>query len=257
MTASMSVSVPAVRRAVGLAALTAWLGAALPGGSSPDDLADAAARVGLRRIRRDGAVEPLVLAVAALRSEGFARARLVLPAPADPLGLPGPAELNRRAIDAGAAILLLPGTGTEPQPPDRAAVLLPCPDDEDWPLRVVPLGPAAASSWPTFTMARSDFGRAVHGHSQALDDLDVAADARGLRGVVEDEDCLPLPPLPPALAGERRDLLARARLVAVLAAAAIADDGRSVSAAEATSRAAHLRALASVARRAIAASVSG
>jgi hypothetical protein len=249
MTASMSVSVSAVRRAVGLAALTAWLDAALPGGSSADDLTDAAAAVGLRRVRRDGAGVPLVLAVGRLRSEGFVRARLVLPAPADPLGLPGPAELNRRALEAGAAILLLTA-GT-----DCAAVLLPV-DDDEWPVHVVPLGPSVASAWPTVQQARAEFLRAVAGHGAALDALDIAADARGLRGLVEDEDGAPLPDLPPGLAAQRRELLARARLVAVLAAAAAADDGAAVSAAEATSRAAHLRALSTIARRAIAAAVS-
>ena len=46
-------------------------------------------------------------------------------------------------------------------------------------------------------------------------------------------------------------------LVAVLAATATADDGAAVSAAEASSRSAHLRSLATIARRAMAASVSG
>ena len=252
MTASMSVSVSGVRRAVCLASLTAWLGDALPGGASADDLGDAASRAGLRRVRRAGSAEPLALAVAALRHEGFATSRLVLPAPADPLGLPGPADLNRRALDVGAAILLLP-----PGPaPDRATVLVPILDDDEWPLHVVPLGPAVVSAWPTLAQARAEFVRAVSGHSDALHALDVAGDARGLRDLVEDEDGTPLPPLPPRMAAERRELLGRARLVAVLCAAAMGDDGAAVNAAEATSRAAHLRSLAAVARRSIAAAVS-
>lgn len=252
MAAPVSAPLSAVRRAVGMAALTAWIGASLQGGSSADDLTDAAARVGLRRISTATDSLTPALAMAQLRAAGLRVARLVLPAPGDAEGLPGPASLNMRAIGEGAAIIL-----TDDSPaPTAATVLLPS-DDGDWSTYAVPLPATVVSAWPTPRQARAAFGTGVAGHSQALAALDVAADAKGLRGMVQDEDDRPLPPLPASIADERRELLGRARLVSLLAAAAATDDGAAVSAAEATSRAAHLRSLAAIARRAIAASVSG
>ncbi|MBB4934677.1 hypothetical protein F4561_005497 [Lipingzhangella halophila] len=49
---------------------------------------------------------PLRSALARLRSLGLAAFRLSLPAPGDPLGLVGTAELNKAAIDAGEAVLV-------------------------------------------------------------------------------------------------------------------------------------------------------
>lgn len=252
MNAPVSAPLSAVRRAVGLAALTAWTAASLPGGSSADHLTDAAARVGMRRIEVDGELLPVVLAVAQLRAAGLRVARLQLPAPGDVSGLTGPASLNQRAISEGAAIILT----TDEQTPRSAMVLMPS-DDGTWPTYQVPLSAAVVSTWPSLRQARAEFASGVAGHSAALAALDVASDARGLRDVVRDEDDQPLPPLPPGLADDRRELLGRARTVSLLAAAGATDDGAAVSAAEASSRAAHLRSLAGIARRAIAASVSG
>lgn len=252
MDAPVSAPLSAVRRAVGLAALTAWIGASLQGGSSADHLTDAAGRVGLRRVSTATESLPVVLAAAEFRAAGLRVARLVLPAPGDAAGLTGPASLNQRAISEGAAIIL-----TDASPlPGAATVLLPS-DDGDWSTYTVPLPAAVVSAWPTSRQARAAFVTAVAGHGDALTALDVAADARGLRDVVQEEDDRPLPALPPAMSDDRRELLGRARLVSLLAAAAATDDGAAVSAAEASSRAAHLRSLAAVARRAIAASVSG
>lgn len=252
MNAPVSAPLSAVRRAVGLAALTAWVGAGLRGGSSADDLTDAAARVGLRRIEAGGESLPVALAVAQLRADGLRVARLVLPAPGDVSGLPGPSSVNQRAISEAAAIIL---TTDEPTPA-TATVLMPS-EDGQWPTYAVPLSPAVVATWQTVRQARAEFATGVAGHSEALTALDVAADARGLRDVVRQEDDQPLPPLPPPMADDRRELLGRARMVSLLAAAAATDDGAAVSAAEASSRAAHLRSLAGIARRAIAASVSG
>ncbi len=252
MTASLSAPLVAVRRAVGAAALTAWVAASLQGGASADDVGDAASRLGLRRVRtpqQDDA--SLLLALAELRTAGWRWPRLVLPVPGDPSGLPGPAALNVRAMSAGTALVL---TG-EDRGTEQGIVLVPA-SDELWTATEVPLPPAVVTSWPTFRQARIAFTSAVAGHGEALMELDVAADTRGLRDLVQDEDDQPLPDLPPGFPDDRRELFARARLVAILAATAQADDGASVSAAEASSRAAHLRSLAGVARRAISASVS-
>jgi len=236
-----------------MAALAAWTTASLRGGASADNVTDAAANVGLRRIRTAADCEHLVLALADLRLAGFHCARLLLPAPGDLLGLPGPAALNQRALAAGAAIVITDGTAV---PQQQCLVLIPG-HEPDWALHRVPLSPAVVAAWPTLRQARADFATGVAGHATALTDLDVAADARGLRQQVLGEDEQPLPPLPPGISDERQELLGRARLVAILAATAADDDGAAVSAAEASSRSAHLRSLSAIARRAIAASVSG
>ncbi len=250
MTASVSPPLVAVRRAVGMAALTAWITASLRGGGSADDLMDAADQVGLRRIRTSSDCQSLIVAMAQLRASGLRCATLILPAPGDVAGLPGPAGLNQRALAGGAAVVI---TGGEPA---SGMVLLPA-DDADWPLYEVPLTPAVVAQWPSVRSARAEFAQGIAGHSAALAELDVAGDALGLRDQVLDADGQPLPHLPPDISDERRELLGRARLVAFLAAAASSDDGSAVSAAEASSRSAHLRSLAAIARRAIAASVSG
>ena len=249
MTAPVSAPLVAVRRAIDVAALTAWINASLAGGASADDVSDAADAVGLRQVRGDGGRQTPLLELAALRGEGRRRAVLVLPAPGDVLGLTGPAAVNRQALRAGAAIVISAADGAS------AAVLVP--DEPDWARYDVALPPAAVAAWPTVRQARSEFAEAITHHADAIGDLDVAADTQGLRAAVLAADDQPLPPLPPTLDAERRALLGRARLVALSAAAAAVDDGASVSASEASSRARHLRELGAVSRRAIAAAVSG
>jgi len=249
MTASVSAPIIAVRRAVGTAALAAWLDASLQGGASPDDVADAAAAVGMGALRIDGQQRTLLEGLARLRSDGLRGVRLVLPAPGDVSGLPGPPALNRRLLQEGSALII---TGAEP---GAGVVLLPCGDDV---FAATPsdLPQAVVASWVGLRVARADFAAAVAAHSRELANLDVAGDVHGLREQVLGEDEQPLPLLPPAFPAERRELLGRARLVAILAATAADDTGRAVSAAEATSRSGHLRALAGVARRALGAAVS-
>ena len=242
-----------VRRAVALAGLTAWADAFLAGGAPPDGLTDAAHQSGVAQLWVGADQDPVLLALASLRREGYNTARLLLPAPADPAGLPGPPSFNADAIAAGAALLLTESRTTNPA---RAIAILP-EEGPRWQATEIALPAAAVSAWPHWRQARSEFLLAVAGHAEALDRLDVAGDARGLRDIVDHEDMAPLPRLPDGLAGPRQELLARARLVAFLAAAAPYDTGAALSAADTTSRAAHLRALAAAARTAIAASVSG
>lgn len=244
-----------VRRAVDLAGLTAWIDAFLQGGVSADDVLDASSRAGLRRLRTTTADESPILALAQWRSLGFDTARLVLPTPADPTGLPGPADLTRACVAAGAAIVLTDLRSS--QHPEQAVVIIAEADESVWPARVVPLRAATVGDWLRWREARSEFLQTVTGHTNALTDLNVAADPRGLRDLVTAEDEEPLPRLPDGLGDSRQELLARARLVALLAASAMSDDGGAVNVAEVTSRAAHLRALARAANRALAAAVSG
>ncbi|MCY7364194.1 MAG: hypothetical protein LH469_02580, partial [Frankiaceae bacterium] len=57
---------------------------------------------------------PLERAVARLRAAGVVRLRVVLPAPGDAVGLPGPGPFTAAALDASEGVLALrpDGTGT-------------------------------------------------------------------------------------------------------------------------------------------------
>lgn len=197
----------------------------------------------------DNGEESALWALSRLRGEGYQAARLVLPAPGDVLGMPGPPPLQRAALSAGAAIVL----HSDEYP--SATVLIPA--EHAWQGHQVELSPAIRSAWPTLRQARSEFATAIAGQAAALTELDLAADRGRKRQQVDDADAQPLPQLPPDLAPEQFDLLRRSRMIAFLAATAASDDGAAVSAAEAGSRAMHLRELAGIARRAMAAAVSG
>jgi len=103
----------------GSAVLTAWLEAVRLGRAGPDDLALAVRGDAPRHLVVDlgGPAIDLHELPGRLR----APASLALPVPGDPLGLGGPAELNRAAIDAGEAVLA-GGFGLVPQVDARTVV---------------------------------------------------------------------------------------------------------------------------------------
>ncbi|MQY05500.1 hypothetical protein [Actinomadura macrotermitis] len=93
-------------------ALVAWGNAWLTGHVGPDEAVDAMERsAGPQTLVPPGGAEvPLRRGLGELRVAGLHALRLALPAPGDPLGLTGPPELNRAAIEAGAAVVaVLPG----------------------------------------------------------------------------------------------------------------------------------------------------
>ena len=112
-------------------ALVAWGNAWLTGHVGLDEGVDAAERVAGPQIVSDltaaapaggpapGEV-PLRRALGELRVSGLSGLRLALPAPGDPLGLTGPPEFNRAAIEAGAAVVAVLS--------DRTVGLVPCED---------------------------------------------------------------------------------------------------------------------------------
>lgn len=99
------------------ATLVAWGNAWLNGHAGLDDAVDEVERLcgpqvvaGLPAATPDTET-PLRSALAGLRAEGLDGFRLALPAPGDPLGLPGPAPFTADAVQAGQAVLLTaPGT---------------------------------------------------------------------------------------------------------------------------------------------------
>lgn len=91
-------------------ALVAWGNAWLTGHVGLDEAVDAMERVagpgvvyGISGVNEE---VPLRRGLGDLRMAGLTELRLALPVPGDPLGLPGPPELNVAAIEAGGAALI-------------------------------------------------------------------------------------------------------------------------------------------------------
>src|SRR5690606_29683754 len=102
-------------------ALVSWGNAWLTGHVGLDEAVDAVERIGGPQILGGEPAEvTLRRGLGDLRVGGMAALRLALPMPGDPLGLTGPPELNRAAIEAGAAVVAVLG--------DRAIGLVPAED---------------------------------------------------------------------------------------------------------------------------------
>ena len=248
------------------ARLAAWAGACLDGDVAPDALSEhavapghvhrvaglpAVATAATASVPGDSAVS-LPLAVAELRRRGARRAWLVWPAPGDPAGLPGPAELNRLALEAGEAVVVEPGA-------DGAAGLALVPSR---------LGPTAVlwTALPVLDPARSATSlaeadralkAAIREATDALDALDVA------RARPEDAPALAAarlrpPPLelPPGYDPRARSVLDTAQRLDALLGIAQADDGAAVTRRESDDRAAVLRELRRAVRHAFVAAVN-
>lgn len=204
-----------------------------------------------------GACADLPALLDALRGCATGGLRVVLPAPGDPLGLPGPADVNAEALDAGECVLTVGG------PP---LALVPVVEEfgsaydtghlVTWrvhataPLRVTDVGSVAE--------AERHLREALAQATEQLGDLDVArwrpdAAARidGLRTGRGPTDVLP-PDSPPRSA-RVLDLAWRVRGIVELARE---DDGGSVSGFEATRRTEALRGLDDVSRRAVVAAIN-
>jgi len=193
--------------------------------------------------------------------------RVVLPAPGDVLGLPGPPEFNARALAAGECVL------TEPVTRGWAA-------DVASPLGLVPAVTVFGSVWepgalvewavhpvspprlpPAVTLAEAEreLREALTSATATLARLDVARwreDAADRVAAVRD-GTLPPAALPPSAPGRTARVLATAARVRAIVELAAEDDGAAVTAQEALVRAATLRTLDAVSRRALAAAVNG
>ncbi|QXJ23176.1 hypothetical protein AGRA3207_004301 [Actinomadura graeca] len=101
--------------------LVAWGNAWLTGHVGLDEAADAVERAAGPQILGVAPAEvPLRRGLGDLRVGGMSAFRLALPGPGDPLGLTGPPDFNRAAIDAGAAVVVRLG--------ERAMGLVPAED---------------------------------------------------------------------------------------------------------------------------------
>jgi hypothetical protein len=196
-------------------------------------------------------------AVGRLRAEGTRRLRLLLPAPGDPLGLPGPGNFTQAALVAGEAVLALredgSGTGLVPSLTSHGSDLDGTVTTVLWTAYAVEVcGP---DQGPFLHEAEHDLRLGVVEAARALADLDVArwnpevADAlhdlrRATRHGIDDDE------LPGSWPPRARQVLVQARQLAGVIHLAAQDDGGAVDTREADARERVLRELARVVRRA-------
>jgi hypothetical protein len=200
---------------------------------------------------------PLERAVARLRAAGVARLRVVLPAPGDPVGLPGPGPFTTAALSASEGVLALrpdgTGSGLVPTVTAHGSAFDGTVTTVTWTAYDVRV--PAADPGPFLHDAEHDLRRGVVESAQALRDLDVARwrpdvagalqdlrrQARG--GIDEDE-------LPSGYPVRARELLVRARQLAGVVELAGQDLGGAVDTRQAAGREQTLRELARLVRRA-------
>ena len=200
---------------------------------------------------------PVERAVARLRAAGVTRLRVVLPAPGDVVGLPGPGPFTAAALSASEGVLALREDGT-------GSGLVPTLTSHGSPFD----GTVTTVTWTAYDVsvpgpdpgpylhdAEHDLRRGVLECVGTLRDLDVARwrpevaealqDLRSAARAGIDEDELPggYPP-------RARELLVRARQLAGVLSLAGDDLGGAVDTREAAAREAALRELGRVVRRA-------
>ena len=200
------------------------------------------------RIIADGEEWAWALVLGRLRRDGVTSLRLYLPAPGDVAGLPGPADLSRRALSAGEVVVTCDG---------RPSALLPTPSDDGhliWEWRPVD----TSRPWDTTVgQATRDFVQAITDGADELERLDLAAGrdevAASLAAVDAALSGLVLPSSHPARAVE---LIARSTRLFGALVIAQSREGAAVSAGEVGARSRALAPLVRAARHAMAAGYS-
>jgi hypothetical protein len=241
------------------ALLAAWANAWLSGDAS---LSELAARVGVMDDQQSVSglwVDDLSVeqAVGRLRAEGITRFRLVLPAPGDVLGLPGPGPFTSAALLASEGVLALrpegSGTGLVPAVTAHGSSFDGTVTTVLWSAYDVSVpGPDPG---PFLHEAEHDLRRGLVECVDVLRDLDVARwrpelagalqdlRARARHGIDDDE-------LPSSYPPRARLLLVQARQLAEVLSLATADSGGAVDTRETTERERALRGLEQLVRRA-------
>ena len=200
---------------------------------------------------------PLEQAVARLRADGVQRLRVVLPAPGDPVGLPGPGPFTTAALLAGEGVLALrpDGTGSGLVPTVQAHGT-----DLDGTVTTVtwtahPVQVTGPEPGPFLQEAEHDLRLGVVQAARALADLDVARWRpevgsaltelrRGARRGLDDDE------LPGSWSPRARDVLVTTRQLAGVLLLAGQDTGGAIDAREVLERDRVLRDLARLVRRA-------
>ncbi len=236
---------------------TAWLAgrvtlpdviAAVVGPDEPHELIDA------RLPQDEPGLDGLLLALADAGTRGL---RVALPAPGDPLGLTGPAELTRAAIDAGQAVISVGARdwdGAEVAVVPEVLLFGP-PGDEGCRVRWR-WYPASNIAPPPVTLreAERDLTTAMAAASDALQRLgstDWRAQAQDEAEDLRRHGRRPRELLPPSIAPRAARVLARAITVRDIVRAATGDDGGSITAYGAQARRLALEPLDRACRRAM------
>ena len=241
------------------ALLACWTTAWLAGDASLSDLVERVTAHDDSHLVTDLWVDDLEVeqAVGRLRADGVSRVRLVLPAPGDPLGLPGPGPFTAAALATGEGVLALrpdgTGTGLVPSLTVHGSELDGTVTSVLW--HAFPVEVPGPDQGPFLHEAEHDLRVGVVEAARALLDLDVArwdpdlGDAlqdlrrQARRGIDEDE-------LPGSWPSRARDVLVRTRQLAGVVALASRGTGGAVDAREAEARDRVLRELGRVVRRA-------
>ncbi len=252
----MSWSVPLPPRS---ALFACWTGAWLAGDASlPDLVAKVTAHDDDHTVTGLW-VDDLELeqAAARLRADGVRRLRVVLPAPGDPLGLPGPGPFTQAALTAGEGVLALredgSGVGLVPTLTAHGTELDGTVTTVLWSAWDVEA--AGPDQGPFLHEAEHDLRLGVVEAARALTDLEVArwnpeiGDAlddlrRATRHGIDDDE------LPGSWPPRARQVLVQARQLAGVIHLATQDAGAAVDTREAEARDRVLRDLARVVRRA-------
>lgn len=229
----------------------AWGNAVLAGLVSPDTAADKICGRDCHRVLGlaglDESTMPVTLA--RLRTTGVTGLRLVLPVPGDLLGLPGPAEFNVEALDAGEAVLI---DGAEPWGL-IPTVLEENPDDcpgtgVHWHAARIN---AAANDVPALGDAERELAETMRAATDALDALEVARwRPEAADRISEIRSGAKTDLLAPGYPARAHRVLALAQRVAAIAELAADDDGAAFNVDGMADRDAELRALVRAARRA-------
>jgi hypothetical protein len=200
---------------------------------------------------------PLDRAAARLRAGGASRLRVVLPAPGEALGLPGPGPFTRAALTASEGVLALrpdgSGTGLVPALTSHGSPFDGTVTTVAWTAYDVTVpGPDPG---PYLHDAEHDLRRGVVEVTSVLRDLDVARWRPDLAGALQDlrrsaRAGLDEDELPDDFPQRARSLLAQARQLAGVLQLAGADTGGAVDTRETASREQALRELARLVRRA-------
>jgi len=219
--------------------LVAWTLAWQAGLVSYDDVVDVVQAGGPpHRVTRSGAGgdAPLGRLLIELRGQ---RPRLVLPAPGDPRGLPGPGPFTDAALAAGEAVL----TGASGLVPAAAGAQL------TWWLHDIPM---VAPEPITVAEVEHELSDAVRDTAVALKDLEVARWRPELAAALEQlRRPAPDDALPPGFPARAHRLLAQAdRIDTILRLAALDAPGAAVNAGAATAREQLLRSVGTGVRRA-------
>ena len=241
------------------ALLACWTTAWLAGEASLPELVERVTAHDAQHLVTGLWVDDLELeqAVGRLRADGVTSLRLVLPAPGDPLGLPGPGPFTGAALAAGEGVLALrpdgSGTGLVPDVTVHGSELDGTVTSVLW--RTWPVQTTGPDQGPFLHEAEHDLRVGVVEAARALVELDVArwdpdlGDAlhelrrQARRGIDDDE-------LPGSWPPRARDVLVRTRQLAGVVALAQRSEGGAVDAREAEARDRVLRELGRVVRRA-------